>query len=111
MIFPDDEVANGLERLSRYPEARYLKQVLLTELLKVSGQNQKAGAVRVLEGRRSFADELIKKLKFEPQKNDAGPDATELIRRPAQRERAESRSERRLAAAKRAFDDAGDPKF
>jgi hypothetical protein len=86
MIFTPDEIANGLERLGRAQDAKYLQQVLLQALLSVDQSDEKSSTARAEFGKRIFAAELVKALKFDAS-ND-GPDATELIR-GRQRERPE----------------------
>ncbi|MBV8895530.1 MAG: hypothetical protein JO051_03385 [Acidobacteriaceae bacterium] len=106
MNYPPDEVAAGIEQLGRSPYAKFLQQVLLEEVLGITGPGQQSSAVNFSEGRRSFAAELIKRLKFEPTPQNDGPDAAKLIRGPERRERADTdrRSLRRRSAD-------GDPEF
>lgn len=97
MIFTDEEVADGLHRLARAEGAKFLRQVLLDELLYVPSDASDAGAFLKLHGRRSLARDLIRKLSFDnaDERTSSEPGPGELAQRAPVRASVERSASRR----------------
>jgi len=88
MIFPQEEVDEGLRRIGLSKEARFLTQLLLTELHRVAPAHSDICALSELNGRRSFASELLRALGPGTASNrteENASTAADLARNPAQR--------------------------
>lgn len=97
MVFSEEEIANGLERLARAEGAKFLRQLLLDELLYVPSDALEASAFLKLHGRRSLARDLLRKLPFDnaEQRDTAEPSAAELAQRAPGRAAVERNTSRR----------------
>lgn len=64
MIYGEQEIAEGLKKLGRYPEGKYLAQVLISELQMLEARVSDHGALAALQGRRSLAATLLTALEL-----------------------------------------------
>jgi hypothetical protein len=83
MIFPDDEMTEGLKRLGLHPEAQYLSQWCIKALQYVVPDGASDGALLRNEGRRSFAADILNLMELREASHDRKPDAAELARHRA----------------------------
>lgn len=85
-VFTDQEVADGLVRLGRSPDAKFLRQLLVQVLVAVPAETLSDGALRHFEGRRNLARTLITVCNLNAdaaEKAGTIDDAAHLVRSPS----------------------------
>jgi len=84
VIFTDQEVADGLKRLARSPDAKFLRQLLLQVQLSTGGDMSSLGALAHEQGRRTLAQQLMSAITFAQEPDERvspEPNAAELAAR------------------------------
>lgn len=79
MKYPDDVVAAALERMGRSDDAKFLRQRLMRVLLDEVSSNAELGALKLLQGRRLLARELLNDLGLTDER--PGNSDAELVKR------------------------------